>query len=99
MKTNDMYSGNFCLKNSPNPTIKLKDWSSTPANISYLEKLLRYLLQDDCPVCVPEAMVKGIAYKSEHMRTNLSYRLIGDVVVVKKSTPLAVLANAWRALR
>jgi len=97
MKTNDMYQGNFCLKSSPHPTTKLKDWDSTPANISYLEKWLYYLLQDDCPVAVPVAMLKGVEYKLQHMRKNFSSRLTGGVVV-KKSTPPKTLAAAWKSM-
>lgn len=97
MKTNNMYKGEFRLKNSPNPDIQLKDWAATPTNISYLEGWLRRLLQDDCEIAVPVAMLKGVEYKLQHMRNQLSTALHTNTV--KAVQPPKRLADAWKAMR
>ena len=97
MKINSMYNGEFRLKNSPNPDIQLKDWAATPANISYLEGWLRRLLQDDCEISAPAAMLKGVEYKLRHMRKELSAALHSPTV--KTPTPSSRLAAAWKAMR
>ena len=97
MKTSNMYKGEFRLKNSPNPDTQLKDWIATPANISYLENWLRYLMNDDCEIAVPVAMLKGVEYKLQHMRKELSTALHSKTV--EQRQPPKKLAAAWKAMR
>ena len=69
MKTSEMYQGEFCLKKSPWPTTKLKDWPVNQQALHWLQGyLLSVLQQGKCP----EAMKKGLAYKEKHLRSELS---------------------------
>lgn len=71
MRIKQMYSGDFKLGSSPFGATKLKDYPATPQALSFLESRLAFLMDDNNPTNIPEPMLKGIAYKVEHIRKEL----------------------------
>jgi hypothetical protein len=71
MKIKQMYSGDFKLGSSPFGNTKLKDYPTTPQALSFLESRLSFLMDDNLPTKPPQAILKGIAYKMEHIRSTL----------------------------
>jgi hypothetical protein len=64
-----MYRGEFRLKSSPYPDLKVRDYPETTETLSFLENRLAFLLANETNM--PEPMILGMGYKMEHTRETL----------------------------
>ncbi len=64
-----MYRGEFRLKSSPYPNLKVCEYPETTETLSFLENRLAFLLANETNM--PEAMIIGMGYKMEHTRETL----------------------------
>ncbi len=64
-----MYRGEFRLKSSPYPDLKVRDYPETTETLSFLENRLDFLLANETNM--PEPMIIGMGYKMEHTRETL----------------------------
>jgi hypothetical protein len=74
MKLSSMYKGNFRLKKSPYPELKVCDYPVSPQSLSYLEGLLSWLLDEENDHSMPLPMLHGIAHTAEKIQKSLADR-------------------------
>jgi hypothetical protein len=75
-----MYRGEFRLKSSPYPKLKVCEYPETTETLLFLENRMAFLLVNETNM--PEPMIVGMGYKMEHTRETLQTLRAGTKDVV-----------------